>query len=186
MSKVADVEFSWGSWNIGERIFPKASSSTFPYYYCRWIYWCFHYQGITYWLQKDRKCEPMENFIHLVLWWKLMLKAFTPDWQWLKSINVQQSKLIGMGFDGAATFSGKKSGVQEHVKSTHQMLYLSIVIAINFNKLVYRLLMPQQVSRICKSNSLVLRNLFHYCSKCAQYSPRRGPGSYLLTRVDNC
>ena len=30
----------------------------------------------------------------------------------LKSKNIQLSNLIGMGFDGAATFSGKKSGIQ--------------------------------------------------------------------------
>ena len=29
----------------------------------------------------------------------------------LKSKNIQLSSLIGMGFDGAATFSGEKSGV---------------------------------------------------------------------------
>ena len=32
--------------------------------------------------------------------------------EYLKSKNTQLSNLIGMGFDGAATFSGKKSGVQ--------------------------------------------------------------------------
>ena len=34
----------------------------------------------------------------------------------LKSKNTQLSNLIGMGFDGAATFSGKKSGVQARMK----------------------------------------------------------------------
>ena len=34
----------------------------------------------------------------------------------LKSKNIQLSKLIGMKFDGAATFSGKKSGVQARIK----------------------------------------------------------------------
>ena len=34
----------------------------------------------------------------------------------LKSKNIQLSNLIGMGFDGAATFSGKKSGVQARMK----------------------------------------------------------------------
>ena len=34
----------------------------------------------------------------------------------LKSKNIQLSNLIGMGFDGAATFSGNKSGVQARMK----------------------------------------------------------------------
>ena len=35
---------------------------------------------------------------------------------WLKKKDFQCSKLIGMGFDGAATFAGKKSGVQARLK----------------------------------------------------------------------
>ena len=35
---------------------------------------------------------------------------------WLKKKGLQCSKLIGMGFDGATTFAGKKSGVQAHLK----------------------------------------------------------------------
>ena len=34
----------------------------------------------------------------------------------LKSKSIQLSNLIGMGFDGAATFSGKKSGFQARMK----------------------------------------------------------------------
>ena len=34
----------------------------------------------------------------------------------LKSKNIQLSNLIGMGFDGAVTFSGKKSGIQARMK----------------------------------------------------------------------
>ena len=41
-----------------------------------------------------------------------------------KSKNIQLSNLIGMGFDGAATFSGKKLGVQARIKkhSPHALL----------------------------------------------------------------
>ena len=35
---------------------------------------------------------------------------------WLKKKDLQCSKLIGMGFDGAATFAGKKLGVQARLK----------------------------------------------------------------------
>ena len=57
----------------------------------------------------------------------------------LKSNNIQLSNLIGMGFNGAATFSGKKSGVQARMKKYSHHLYLFIAIAINFNWLVCRL-----------------------------------------------
>ena len=45
-----------------------------------------------------------------------MPKAFTLHWLNVKSKNIQLSNLIGMGFDGAATFSEKKSGVQARMK----------------------------------------------------------------------
>ena len=35
---------------------------------------------------------------------------------WLKKKDLQCSKVMGMGFDGAATFAGKKSGVQVRLK----------------------------------------------------------------------
>ena len=34
----------------------------------------------------------------------------------LKEKNLQVSKIVGMGFDGASTFSGKKTGVQTRIK----------------------------------------------------------------------
>ena len=35
---------------------------------------------------------------------------------WLKKKDLQCNKLVGMGFDGAATFAGRKSGVQAYLK----------------------------------------------------------------------
>ena len=35
----------------------------------------------------------------------------------LREKNIQLSKLVGMGFDGAATFSGKRCGVQMRLKT---------------------------------------------------------------------
>ena len=35
----------------------------------------------------------------------------------LKEKNLQVSKIVGLGFDGASTFSGKKSGVQTRIKA---------------------------------------------------------------------
>ena len=53
------------------------------------------------------------------------------------NLRKQLSNLIGMGFDGAATFSGKKSGVQKRTRkhSPHALFFIAIAIAIaiNFN-----------------------------------------------------
>ena len=46
-----------------------------------------------------------------------MPRRFTRLVDCLKVKGVQSSKLIGMGFDGAATFSGKHNGVQTLLKS---------------------------------------------------------------------
>ena len=44
-----------------------------------------------------------------------MINQFIHLINWLKQRNIQISKLVGMGFDGTATFSGKK-GVQARMK----------------------------------------------------------------------
>ena len=38
--------------------------------------------------------------------------------EFMKDKNIQISKLMGMGFDGAATFSGKHNGVQSLLKNS--------------------------------------------------------------------
>ena len=43
-------------------------------------------------------------------------RIYTALVECLKSKKIQLSNLIGMGFDGAATFSGKKSGIQARMK----------------------------------------------------------------------
>ena len=90
--------------------------------------------------------EPTEHFIKLLPMKRTDAKSiYSALVECLKSKNIQLSNLIGMGFDGAATFSGKKSGIQARKKSTNLMLYLFIAIAFNFNWLVCRLQMVQQV-----------------------------------------
>ena len=61
------------------------------------------------------------------------------------------SKLIGMGFNGATTFSGKRSNVQARVKR-HSPHTLSIATATNSNWLAYRLLMLLVVLNMFKSH----------------------------------
>ena len=75
----------------------------------------------------DRKGEPTEHFIDLLPMKRTDAESiYSALVQCLKSKNTQLSNLIGMGFDGAATFSGKKSGVQARMKkhSPHALLTL--------------------------------------------------------------
>ena len=58
--------------------------------------------------------EPTEHFIDLLPVKRTDAESiYSALVECLKSKNIQLSNLIGMGFDGAATFSGKKSGVQQ-------------------------------------------------------------------------
>ena len=69
--------------------------------FCRWI----------------ENGEPTEHFIDLLPMKRTDAEIiYSALVECLKSKNIQLSNLIGMGFDGAATFSGKKSGVQARMK----------------------------------------------------------------------
>ena len=69
--------------------------------FCRWI----------------ENGEPTEHFIDLLPMKRTDAESiYSALVECLKSKNIQLSNLIGMGFDGAATFSGKKSGVQARMK----------------------------------------------------------------------
>ena len=119
-SKVANVEFlnAIGTW-VEETLLKQLCQA--PYYsimadectdvstieelsiYCPWIG---NGEATEYFI----KIVPLKNIdaenIHLQMM------------DCLKKKNIQVSKLIGMGFDGAATFSGKRSGVQARIKNT--------------------------------------------------------------------
>ena len=76
--------------------------------FCRWI----------------ENCEPTEHFIDLLPIKRTNAESiYSALVECLKSKNIQLSNLIDMGFDGAATLSGKKSGVQTRMKNTHLMLF---------------------------------------------------------------
>ncbi len=67
------------------------------------------------WVNMDG--QPVEHFLDIV-----PLKAtdaktiYSALVEFMKDKNIQISKLVGMGFDGAATFSGKHNGVQSLLK----------------------------------------------------------------------
>ena len=70
--------------------------------FCRWI----------------ENGEPTEHFIDFLPMKRTDTESiYSALVECLKSKNIQLSNLIGMGFDGAATFSGKKSGVQARMKN---------------------------------------------------------------------
>ena len=69
--------------------------------FCRWI----------------ENGEPTEHLIDLLFMKRIDAESiYSALVECLKSKNIQLSNLIGMGFYGAATFSGKKSGVQARMK----------------------------------------------------------------------
>ena len=60
---------------------------------------------------------PVEHFMEILPLKKTNAQSiYSVLLDWLKKKDLQCSKLIGMGFDGAATFAGKKSGVQARLK----------------------------------------------------------------------
>ena len=90
--------------------------------YCRWVE-----NGV-----------PVEHFMEILPQKKTNAQSiYSVLLDWLKEKDLQCSKLIGMGFDGAATFAGKKSGVQACLKKHH--LIQTSATAISFNWLVFNL-----------------------------------------------
>ena len=78
--------------------------------FCRWI----------------ENGEPTEYFIDLLPMKRTDAEIiYSALVECLKNKNIQLSNLIGMGFDGAATFSGKKSVVQARMKkNSHNALFV--------------------------------------------------------------
>ena len=69
--------------------------------YCRWVE-----NGV-----------PVEHFMEICPLKKTDAQSiYSVLLDWLKKKDLQCNKLVGMSFDGAATFAGKKSGVQAHLK----------------------------------------------------------------------
>ena len=71
--------------------------------FCRWV--------------EDGK--PVEDFFEILPLKKADVQSiYSSLINWLKRRNTQISKLVGMGFDGAATFSGKKWSSGKNEKLT--------------------------------------------------------------------
>ena len=77
---------------------------------------------------------PEEHFIQI-----LPLKKANAESGVLLEKTIQLGRLIGMGFDGAATFSGDKTELSPHA-------LVANVVVMSFNWLLCKLLMLHQVS----------------------------------------
>ena len=83
---------------------------------------------------------PVEHFMEIFPLKKTNAQSiYSMLLDWLKKKDLQCNKLIGMGFDGAATFAGKKLGVQARLKKHHLIQSSSTATAISFNWLVFNL-----------------------------------------------
>ena len=61
--------------------------------------------------------EPVEHFFDIIPLKRADAESiYSTLIDWLKLKGIQVSKLVGMGFDGAATFAGKNTGVQARLK----------------------------------------------------------------------
>ena len=110
---------------------------------------------------------PEEHFIEILPLKKANAESVCSElMEYCREKNIQLGRLIGMGFDGAATFSGDKTGVQRRLKelSPHALfvhchvLQLTSVQAANATpgiKHVY-------------TNLMTLWKHFHYSPKCAE------------------
>ena len=112
---------------------------------------------------------PEEHFIEMLPLKKANVESIHSALvEYCREKNIQVGRLIGMGFDGAATFSGDKTGIQRWLKelSPHALfvhccchvLQLASVQAANATpgiKHVYTTL-------------VTLWKLFHYSPKCAE------------------
>ena len=87
---------------------------------------------------------PVEHFLEIIHLKKADAECiFSARVDCLKEKNLQVSKIVGMGFDGAATFSGKKLESRLDSRMLHRMHCLYTVTAICFNWLVCK----QQIQR---------------------------------------
>ena len=90
---------------------------------------------------------PEEHFIEILPLKKANAESIDSALvEYYREKNIQLGRLIGMGFDGAATFSGDKTGVQRRLKELSLMYKLSTVAVMSFNWLLCKLLMLHQVS----------------------------------------
>ena len=108
---------------------------------------------------------PEEHFTEILLLKKALAKSIV---EYCREKNIQLGRLIGMGFDGVATFSGDKTGVQRRLKelSPHALfvhccchvLQLASMQAANATPGIMHVY----------TTLMTLWKFFHYSPKCAE------------------
>ena len=83
--------------------------------------------------------KPEEHFLTILHIVACDAKTITSTLgSFISSNNLDYQKLVGQGYDGAAVFSGSKTGVQMRIR---------VVLAIGYSLLVYRLLLKYRRSK---------------------------------------
>ena len=110
---------------------------------------------------------PVEHFMEILSLKKMNAQSiYSVLLDWLKKKDLQCSKLIGMGFDGAATFAGKKSGVQARLKKHAPH---SVVIHCHCHKLQLACVQSANSTEGIKHVYTTLTTLWKFL----HYSPKR-------------
>ena len=87
---------------------------------------------------------------------------------WLKNKDLQSNKVVGMSFDGAATFAGKKSGVQAHMRKSGVQAPHSVFGHCHRHKLQLACVQSATAlreSNMCIQHSLHCGNVFAICQR---------------------
>ena len=89
--------------------------------------------------------EPVEHFFDIIPLKKADAESiYSTLIDWLKQEDIQLTKLVGMGFDEAATFAGKRTGVQARLKKNSPHLSMCIATVTCCNWPVFKLLTTLQ------------------------------------------
>ena len=68
----------------------------------------------------DEGVVPVECFLEIIPLKKADAETiYSTLIECLKKKNLQVGRIVGLGFDGAATFSGRRTGVQARIKKKH-------------------------------------------------------------------
>ena len=99
----------------------------------------------------EEKGIPEEHFLEIIHLRQTNAESiYSALVECLKEKKLQISKIVGMGFDGASTFSGKRTGVQTRIKKlAPHALCTATATATCYSWLVFRLQIPPQESNTC-------------------------------------
>ena len=87
---------------------------------------------MTVFCRWEEDSVPVEHFLKVVHLKQANAESiYLALTQCLNEKNLQVSKIIGMGFDGAIAFAGKRTGVQTRIKKLAPHACIAIAICYN-------------------------------------------------------